>query len=305
MKDIECSISLKIRLLKSFRSAHFALLKVSAKGLYIYVVLNLHPALNKSVLYCRYGGKGRNAFVAVYDKPERDHLDIIDMIRLNLRNKHDRLFIVKYIRWQNTHMYPLGYVCKVIPAGSDLKTSQVVLNLQYQVPMKYSEEALNMTDFKYAKGIPELFLDGRESMQNMTTVSIDPVGCRDIDDALSVKCITKYGKGDDVDIYEVTIHISDVSQFLSQNDSIDNEARRRMTSYYPAGKQCPIHMLPDKLSEDLCSLIQGQERLALSVTITMDDENGKVDEDSVVSGVEFLLQMWSTLCCSLFGSCIQ
>lgn len=100
-------------------------------------------------------------------------------------------------------------------------------------------------------------------MRNERIFSIDPETAKDVDDAVSVK------KNDD-GTYDVGIHIADVSFFVKPNTALDRDARKRATSVYLVQRAVP--MLPPTLSEQLCSLLPNQDRLAFSVIFTMDSE---------------------------------
>lgn len=103
-------------------------------------------------------------------------------------------------------------------------------------------------------------------MTNELICTIDPVTARDLDDALSIKHVKD-------DIYEVGVHIADVSHFVEEDSSLDEEAQLRTTSVYLIHKVIP--MLPALLSENLCSLNPGVERLAFSVFFKI-KENGEI-----------------------------
>jgi protein SSD1 len=94
--------------------------------------------------------------------------------------------------------------------------------------------------------------------------SIDPVSAKDIDDALSIK------KNED-GTYDVGVHIADVSHFVKPNTALDRDARKRATSVYLVQRAVP--MLPPTLSEQLCSLRPGEDRLAFSVIFTVTEDS--------------------------------
>ncbi len=103
-------------------------------------------------------------------------------------------------------------------------------------------------------------------MRNERVFSIDPDTAKDLDDALSIS-LNEEGN------YEVGVHIADVSYFVKPNTALDRDARKRATSVYLVQRAVP--MLPPSLSEELCSLVPGHDRLAFSVVFTMNQE-GKV-----------------------------
>lgn len=111
--------------------------------------------------------------------------------------------------------------------------------------------------------IPDRELEIRKDLRADRIFSIDPVGAKDLDDAMSVN-INEDGT------YDVGVHIADVSYFVKPNTALDRDARKRATSVYLVQRAVP--MLPPALSEQLCSLLPGQERLAFSVVFTYTKE---------------------------------
>jgi protein SSD1 len=111
--------------------------------------------------------------------------------------------------------------------------------------------------------IPEREFEIRKDMRDHRVFSIDPASARDIDDALSV---TRNDDG----TYDVGVHIADVSYFVKPNTALDRDARKRSTSVYLVQRAVP--MLPPALSEQLCSLLAGEERLAFSVIFTLTED---------------------------------
>lgn len=111
--------------------------------------------------------------------------------------------------------------------------------------------------------IPEREIETRRDLREDRVFTIDPLGARDLDDAISVK------KNDD-NTYDVGVHIADVSHFVKVNTPLDRDARKRATSVYLVQRAVP--MLPPNLSEEICSLVPGKERLAFSVVFTMTED---------------------------------
>jgi protein SSD1 len=103
----------------------------------------------------------------------------------------------------------------------------------------------------------------RKDLREERVFTIDPTTAKDLDDALSIK-LNEDGT------YEVGVHIADVSHFVKPNTALDRDARKRATSVYLVQRSVP--MLPPALSEQLCSLVPGQDRLAFSVIFTLSKE---------------------------------
>ena len=108
--------------------------------------------------------------------------------------------------------------------------------------------------------IPERELEVRKDLRGERVFTIDPDTAKDLDDAVSVK-LNEDGT------YDIGVHIADVSYFVKPNTALDRDARKRATSVYLVQRAVP--MLPPPLSEQLCSLVPGHDRLAFSVIFTL------------------------------------
>ena len=131
---------------------------------------------------------------------------------------------------------------------------------------------------KQAQRVPDHVLDadrdGRLDLRHLQTVTIDGEDAKDLDDAIS---LTKEG-----DIYHLGVHIADVSNYVQYNSALDREALKRGTSVYLADRVVP--MLPERLSNGICSLNQGEDRLALSCLMDI-NEKGKVVSHQIAETV--------------------
>ena len=215
----------------------------------------------------------RNQLVTVYEKRDgRFQRKCIE--RLNPKDRQSKLFVVRYIKWKTICMYPLGCVVKSIEPGRDLQSGQRILNLQYQVQQQFPADVVSCAEDSPE---PEL-LEGRCDLRKEYTFTIDPPGCTDIDDALSVRKFNRNGH----EMYEVDVHIADVTHYVQQAGPVDIESRRRGTTFYPAGCSA-FHMLPQRLSEDLCSLLPGKDRFTLSVRLTLDNDGNLLEPNSTIS----------------------
>lgn len=134
----------------------------------------------------------------------------------------------------------------------------------FGIPSEFPEKVM-----KQAQRVPDHVLDadrdGRLDLRHLQTVTIDGEDAKDLDDAIS---LTKEG-----DIYHLGVHIADVSNYVQYNSALDREALKRGTSVYLADRVVP--MLPERLSNGICSLNQGEDRLALSCLMDI-SEKGKV-----------------------------
>ena len=143
----------------------------------------------------------------------------------------------------------------------------------FGIPSEFPEKVM-----KQAQRIPDHVLDadrdGRLDLRHLQTVTIDGEDAKDLDDAIS---LTKEG-----DIYHLGVHIADVSNYVQYNSALDKEALKRGTSVYLADRVVP--MLPERLSNGICSLNQGEDRLALSCLMDI-NEKGKVVSHQIAETV--------------------
>ena len=152
-------------------------------------------------------------------------------------------------------------------------TDILALVKSFGIPSEFPEKVM-----KQAQRVPDHVLDadrdGRLDLRHLQTVTIDGEDAKDLDDAIS---LTKEGA-----IYHLGVHIADVSNYVQYNSALDREALKRGTSVYLADRVVP--MLPERLSNGICSLNQGEDRLALSCLMDI-NEKGKVVSHQIAETV--------------------
>lgn len=160
--------------------------------------------------------------------------------------------------------------CQVVqtlgePGMNDTEMNAIVLEKGFDgaFPDRVTAEANAL----HGSGIPAAEFSKRRDMRNVTTFTIDPVDAKDFDDALSFETLPDGN-------YEIGIHIADVSFYVTKGSSLDEEAKARTTSVYLVDRVIP--MLPETLSNELCSLRQDEEKLTFSCVFTIEKETGKV-----------------------------
>lgn len=203
--------------------------------------------------------------IFVYENVEEDVLHLKKSCYLSQEEKETTLFVVKYVKWNFTHMYPLGYVCGMLRAGSTVEETQAILDVIYQIPNNYDLESAGDD----SENVEATSVASEEDLTDLLTISIDPENSKDIDDAISIeKCPEGH--------CNLIVHIANVSHYVSMGDKYDQEASKRMISYYPlTGVRS---MLPKKLSDDWCSLLEGKKRRALSIYFQC-DKSGRINLD--------------------------
>ncbi|KAG2382977.1 hypothetical protein C9374_004944 [Naegleria lovaniensis] len=202
----------------------------------------------------------------------------IPKIRIKTRQKaelENMRIIVRISDWEKKSKYPSGFYVRTLGPIGDLDTETeglLVENQLYTSTLPFSELALgelppvsNGSEFK----IPQSEIQKRRDIRKTHLVcSIDPIGCEDIDDALSVRRLPNNN-------IEVGVHIADVAYFIKYDGYLDLEARRRSTTVYLIDRR--LDMIPTLLSADLASIRQGQDRLCVSVFWEFNKEGQVVD----------------------------
>ena len=184
------------------------------------------------------------------------------------------LFVVKYLQWRREYCHPLGIVVRTLPRGEDLKSSLEIAYAERGIRRVFRDDTQNYVkeNFSPQWSIPKNEYDSRKKIEKAFT--IDPSSSLDLDDALTIEKTSPT-------TFLVGIHIADVSFFVKPDSPLDYEAFLRCTSYYPEEGQQNIPMLPRELSEFHCSLLPDQDRLAVSVFITLDKDGRMVEEPKI------------------------
>lgn len=158
--------------------------------------------------------------------------------------------------WDTHSAKPRGHIVRLIGDLSKIETESEVILLEHDVIIKpFTQSALNCLPAKDWQ-IPAEEFSTRLDLRDRVVASVDPPGCKDIDDALHCKVLPNGN-------YEVGVHIADVTYFVKANSPLDLEASERCTTVYLVEKR--TDMLPGILTEVLCSLVHSQDRLAFSV----------------------------------------
>ena len=170
--------------------------------------------------------------------------------------------VVKLLEWPLDSRNPIGKVIDILGRSGDNDTEMNAILAEYGLPYKYPE-AVEQAAAQIPAEIPADEIAARKDFRDVTTFTIDPDDAKDFDDALSVR---KSGDG----LWEIGVHIADVSHYVTEGGIIDKEAFKRATSIYLVDRTIP--MLPEKLCNDLCSLRPDEEKLAYSVIFKMNEK---------------------------------
>ena len=163
--------------------------------------------------------------------------------------------------WPENTKNPVGKITEVLGKPGDNNTEMHAILAEYELPYKFKSSVLAAAD-KISETITEEEIAKRRDFRNVTTFTIDPRDAKDFDDALSVKEIDK-------GVWEVGVHIADVSHYVQPDSVLDKEAYNRATSVYLVDRVVP--MLPEKLSNKVCSLRPNEEKLCYSTVFILTD----------------------------------
>ncbi len=198
--------------------------------------------------------KSKSFYFVTPDDP-KIHRDIyVDEKSLKESKTGDKV-AVGNISWEDRMQNPVGEIVEVIGKEGTLKAEVTSIAREFGIPFQFNEKTLIEAE-NINLDISDYELSKRIDFRSNNVFTIDPVDAKDFDDALSIE---KLENGN----FKVGVHIADVSHYVKQGTSIDKEASERGNSVYFVGRAIP--MLPEKLSNNLCSLVPNEDRLTFSV----------------------------------------
>jgi ribonuclease R len=169
--------------------------------------------------------------------------------------------IVRIIDWSDDDKNPKGEVIDILGKTGENNAEIHAILAEFGLPYKYPE-AVEKAAEKIDAGITPEVVAQREDMRDVTTFTIDPKDAKDFDDALSVRYLPNGN-------YEIGVHIADVTHYVTPGSILDKEAQNRATSVYLVDRVVP--MLPEHLSNGICSLRPDEDKLTFSAVFEMND----------------------------------
>lgn len=188
--------------------------------------------------------------------------------------KEGQKVVVEITTWPEARRNPEGKVVEVLGYPNEKGTDILAIVKQFQLPEKFPKEVLNEAD-EIEESISKLDLEGRRDLRDLKTFTIDGADAKDFDDAVSIEALSNGN-------FKLGVHIADVTHYVRANSPLDSEAYRRGNSAYLIDRVIP--MLPEKLSNGICSLRPNEDRLTLSVFMEI-DAKGKVVDHEIVESV--------------------
>ena len=175
--------------------------------------------------------------------------------------------VVKIVEWPERAKNPIGQVIDILGKAGENTAEMHAILAEYGLPYVYPASVEKAAD-RIPAEIPAEEIARREDFRGVTTFTIDPKDAKDFDDALSIRQL-KNG------LWEVGVHIADVTHYVPEGGIIDKEAEKRATSVYLVDRTIP--MLPERLCNFICSLRPDEEKLAYSVIFNLNEKAEVVD----------------------------
>jgi ribonuclease R len=183
--------------------------------------------------------------------------------------EHGDKVIVKIDQWPTRHLHSEGTIVEILGKDGEPAVDIKSIIHQFKLPFEFNEDTIAETQ-DLQQPVSPAEIGARLDLRDELIITIDPDDAKDFDDAISLK---KDKKGN----WFLGVHIADVSYYINEDSSIDKEARKRGTSVYLPGTVIP--MLPEVLSNGICSLKEGEERLTKSIFFTYSDDGRLVSSE--------------------------
>lgn len=177
--------------------------------------------------------------------------------------KHGQKAVARIMDWPERARNPFAEIIDVLGDAGDNNTEMHAILAEFDLPYKYPD-AVNQAADKIPMEIPEVEIKNRRDFRGVPTFTIDPSDAKDFDDALSIQ---KLENG----LWEVGVHIADVTYYVKPESLLEDEAYNRATSVYLVDRVVP--MLPEKLSNGVCSLRPNEDKLCFSAVFQLDDNS--------------------------------
>jgi ribonuclease R len=211
-----------------------------------------------------YVGRVQKGKKSTFVVPDSIKIPVDFYIKGGLIAEDGQKVIVELTKWEDTKS-PQGKITKVLGNSGDNNTEMNSIMFEYGLPVDFPQEVINESEL-ISEVIFDKEISNRRDIRDITTFTIDPVDARDFDDALSVNILSE-------NKFEIGVHIADVGHYVKPGTKLDDEAFKRATSVYLVDRCVP--MLPERLSNGICSLKPNEDRLAFSVIFTINNE-GKI-----------------------------
>ncbi len=198
--------------------------------------------------------QSKNFFYVVPDDPRIVHNVYVQSPVAGTARRGDKV-VVRLERWESRHVNPEGEIIEVLGASSAPGVDMLSIIRKYHLPTEFPKPVIEEAE-RIPQTVAEEMFEGREDLRDKFIVTIDPDDARDFDDAIDVERIPGGG-------WKLGVHIADVAAYVTPGSALDREARKRGNSVYLPDRVIP--MLPERLSNGVCSLNPDVNRLTHSV----------------------------------------
>lgn len=193
---------------------------------------------------------------------EKYYIDFVVPERNLKHAQHGDRVLARLVEWNDPNKSPVAKVIQILGRSGDIATESERIIYEFKLPKEFPE-SVEREAAEIPARIPPSEIRRRLDLRNKLTITIDPIDAKDFDDAVSLEVLPNGN-------YLLGVHIADVSYYVREKSEIDREAFRRGTSVYLVDQVIP--MLPEKLSNDLCSLRPNRVRLTYSVLMEFDNK---------------------------------
>ena len=231
--------------------------------------------------------KNKNFGFVIPDN-KRIQQDIFVELQNSMNARHGDKVIVKLTSYGNGHKNPEGTITEILGSIHDPGTDILAIAKAFEIPMEFPGDVDQQLE-TIPNEVSENERKGRIDLRSLPTVTIDGEDAKDLDDAITIS----YADG----IYHLGVHIADVSHYVKENSPLDEEAKKRGTSVYLIDRVIP--MLPKKLSNGICSLNAGCDRLALSCLMDVDEKGNVISHQIAETVIRVNHRMTYTVVASL------
>lgn len=230
--------------------------------------------------------RGMKQIVGIYDKNNKNygfvipdntkiHEDVFVPVERSKGAVSGHKVVCEITDYGKNNRKPEGKITEILGHVNDPGVDIMSIVKGYELPTEFSEKIMHQAE-RVASEVSEADMAGRRDLREVQMVTIDGEDAKDLDDAVSLSRNGEY--------YQLGVHIADVTNYVQENSALDWEARARGTSVYLVDRVIP--MLPHKLSNGICSLNAGENRLALSCLMTIDEKGDVVSHEIVESVIK-------------------
>lgn len=222
--------------------------------------------------------EGRREFVGIIERNSKYAFVIVDKRYIPydifvanddaMDAKNGQKVVVQIVEWPKKAKNPIGKVVKVLGDVGNNETEMHAILEEFDLPYHFTKELEDEAN-ALPDEIPAAEIKSRRDFRDVTTFTIDPADAKDFDDALSIEFLED-------ETYRIGVHIADVTYYVRPGSKLEEEAQKRATSVYLVDRVVP--MLPEKLSNNVCSLRPNEDKLTFSAVFIMDKEANVLKE---------------------------